>query len=198
MYDLLKRCSDEDQTNIHSINFLMQRLGLDQYQNKCKLEEFEWNKAIVLEDALYRSQAQGQDVLLVTHGYYPYQREIKTITPVEFLAELTFKDFSNQYVCLDQCVYLDEEIYIQILDKVKLYHHPFNYDVRDKTLSSIHYLVKQYADSCELYKSPIAHYYHADRRKHIINRIKDIQQNSSNIIKDERTIAYILDKLIKK
>ena len=200
MYDLLARCNDVDKTNIHSIEFLMQRLGLDQHPNKCKLDEIEWNKAILLEDKLYQEYLKGNDVLLVTHRYYPYQREIKTIEPVHFLSELTFKDFSNQYVCLDQCTHFDDEVFQKIKKLTKWYNHPFNYDTRNKGLADINYLVKQYSDSCGLYKSPIAHYYHADRRQYLIDLIQMIEINSQKVRDGDskRVIAYILNKLKNK
>lgn len=199
MYDLLALCKEVDRTNIFSINFVKQRLGMLQYNNECRLDESQWNKSILFEDHLYQRIQDGKKVLLITHGYYPYQREIQTIDPIEFLAEATIKDFSAYEIYVDQCVFFSDIIYRTLnLKGIKLKVYNFSYDVNEKQFSDLKYLLNQYSDSCELYKSPIAHYYHADRRNNILYTFElysnkdDLDETSKNLI------DFIIDKLTQK
>lgn len=199
MYDLLALCKEVDRTNIFTINYVKQRLGMNQYNNECRLDESQWGKAILFEDFLYQRIQAGVKVLLVTHGYYPYQREIQTIDPIEFLAEATIKDFSAYEIYVDQCVFFSDMIYRTLsLKGIKLKVYNFSYDVNEKRFSDLLYLIKQYSDSCELYKSPIAHYYHADRRNNILymleqySKIEDLDKTNKSLI------VYIIDKLTNK
>lgn len=200
MYNLLALCKEVDRTNIFSINHVMQRLGMLQYNdNTCRFDEKQWNKAILFEDHLYQEINKGVKVLLVTHEYYPYQREIQKIDPIEFLAEATFKDFTGYTIYIDQCVYFSDMIYMTLNAKgIKPIVYNFSYDVNDKTIGDLKYLIKQYADSCELYKSPIAHYYHVDRRNFILYTFELFSKKDDISTHDKQTIDLIIDKLTQK